>query len=424
MIVDTSPQAQSLPWLQALRHPPAPAVPRLAGPRDALLQVALVALGLVLPFSPAAVSVLLLLMSFLALFSIEPLRRTAAWREPVAAIGLVLFAYVALHTLLAGPWTPASLSIVNKYHELLLFPVLLALFIVASRPQAFLWGLAAGSLAYALAHWTAAWIPWLGAELGSKRISAGFCLALSAYLLLHERGRLAWLWRCIAAVLALTVLFRIEGRTGHVVLLLVAAVALWRLAPARWRLPATVAGCAALLVVALASPTVQMRLQETIDDLEATRAGPVTSTSIRVGLLANAWSVASAHQPFGVGFARYAEYNEPVARRRIAEELGGDPERALLEVRASNPHNEYLMQLAGGGIPALALLLAWIVAAALRRDASQRAPDALPGVVLAFAFACLFNSLLLDFVEGHFYMAVLAFLLARERRAAAPPAPA
>ena len=36
---------------------------------------------------------------------------------------------------------------------------------------------------------------------------------------------------------------------------------------------------------------------------------------------------------------------------------------------------------------------------------------------MAFAVGCLFNSMLLDFVEGHFYIALLAWLLAENRYA-------
>ncbi|KQT10712.1 hypothetical protein ASG30_07820 [Ramlibacter sp. Leaf400] len=383
------------------------------------MQVALAGLGLVLPFSPAGVSMLLGLVLVLALCSGRTLWGTAAWREPTAAIGLLLFAYLALHTALAGPWTLHGLSAVNKYHELLFLPLLLAAFSVISRPQAFLGGLAAGSLAYAVAHWLTPWAPQLAIELAQKRISAGFCLALSAYLLVHERGRLAWLWRLIAAVLALTVLFRIEGRTGHVVLMLLAMAAVWNLRPGRWRLPATVGACVALGLMALASPAVQNRMQETLSGLSAPRPDASTSTGIRMALLTNGWTIAAAHQPFGVGYGRYAQVHEPVARERLSREPGSKPDPAGWEVLANNPHNEYLMQLACGGIPALALLLAWMGAAALRRDASGRSPPALAGLVLAFAIGCALNSLLMDFVEGHFYIAVLAWLLARERRATA-----
>lgn len=410
-------------WLQALRRPPVPASPSLRGWRDAASQASLAALGAVLPFSPAGVSVMLAVLLLLALCSAGTLWRTQAWREPVAAIGLVLLGYIGLHTLLVGPWTWAGLSVINKYHELLLFPVVLAILVSTSRRQPFLWGLAAGSLGYALAHWLTPWLPDLADELAPKRISAGFCLAVSAYVLLHEKGRLAWLWRAIAAVLALTVVLRIEGRTGHVVLLVLAVWTVWRLRPGRWRWPATVGTGAAVILLTLASPPVQHRILETWTDLASMRLDSDSSTSVRLALLTNGWTVAASHQPFGVGYSRYAQFHEPVARERLAREPGWRPERESWAVLSNNPHNEYLMQLACGGLPALTLFLGWLLAPGLRRDRADRVPPAVVGVVVAFAIGCMFNSLLLDFVEGHFYVAVLAFLIARERRATLPPSP-
>jgi O-antigen ligase len=82
---------------------------------------------------------------------------------------------------------------------------------------------------------------------------------------------------------------------------------------------------------------------------------------------------------------------------------------------SDNPHNEYLLQSGAGGLPALALFLLWLalpLRLALRPSAGPWA-GTLGCVTVAFAVGCLFNSLLLDFVEGHLYGAVLAWLLAQ-----------
>jgi len=79
------------------------------------------------------------------------------------------------------------------------------------------------------------------------------------------------------------------------------------------------------------------------------------------------------------------------------------------------------MQLVGGGVVALALFLAWLVAPMLRVPHSRGVQASLIGIGLAFAFGCLFNSLLMDFVEGHFYVTLMTWLLAQSGRA--PPAP-
>lgn len=407
-------------FLEMLRRPPVPPIEPLGRQADALLGVAMAALGSVLLFSTAGTALLTAVILAIALASPKRVWRTAAWREPTAALGLLLFAYIALHTAVAGPWSAASARVLNKYHELLLFPVLLAVFTLASRPRAFLWGLGAGAFGYALAHWATPLSEVLAEELTHRRISAGLCLSLTAYLLLHEGGRFGWAWRSVAAVLVGTVLLLIEARTGHVVLAVLAISAAWYFSPARWRLPAALGACAALVLVAFSAPAVHSRLQETFQGMSRTDAASGTSTSIRIALLTNGWAIASANQPLGVGYGRYAEVHEPISRARLGGAQASDP----WEVKADNPHNEYLMQLASGGAPALALLLAWIAAPGLRRKSSGRAPLAVPGLVIAFAVGCLFNSLVLDFTQGHFYTTILAWLLARERRAdAAVPLP-
>jgi O-antigen ligase len=137
----------------------------------------------------------------------------------------------------------------------------------------------------------------------------------------------------------------------------------------------------------------------------------VTSTEVRVPLLRVATDVAREHFWAGAGFAAY-----PQAYAQAADRVPDpDPETKPYWGRSDNPHNEYLMQLGAGGVGALALFLLWVgwpMARGVRRGAPAAA-GVLGCVAAAFAVGCLFNSLLLDFTEGHFYAALLAWGLAR-----------
>jgi O-antigen ligase len=54
----------------------------------------------------------------------------------------------------------------------------------------------------------------------------------------------------------------------------------------------------------------------------------------------------------------------------------------------------------------------------LLRKAPSGVAGMLTGVSLAFAVGCVFNSLLMDFVEGHIYGVLLAWLLAQSAQPA------
>lgn len=396
---------------QTLGAPLQPPAPSLARPLDAALAAALAALGFFLPFSTAGVSLSLAALALLALPTAPALWRSAPWRDPVMATGLLLLAYIALHTLLTSGLTPAAGQAINRYHELLMAPVLFALLRLVSARRAFFRGLACGAVAYAAAHWLAALSLPLPIDLASRRISAGFGLALCAFVFLDQARASArpWLLRSAAAFLALTVLFAIDGRTGHVLVLVLTAVAAWQHSPPRWRWGAVIAVPLALAALSLGSTAVQSRLGETLGRSDSPE-GTLTSTGIRVELLRNGLALARQHAAFGAGFARYQEIHEQAAQARY----GADPARRhLLQdswVHAPNPHNEYLMQLVGGGVVALALFVAWLLLPVLRGGPMR---GALVGVSLAFAVGCLLNSSLMDFTEGHLYVALLTWLLAQ-----------
>ena len=375
----------------------------------------LFAFGFFIVYSTAGTNLAIAAMLALWLAAPRRLWDEAPWRQPVLAIGLVLLAYIVLRTLGGEGAGKASWAAIGHYQELLVIPLLWALLRVAAKPRALLAGLLVGVVSYALVHWLALVVPSLAVWLNFRRISAGFALAVGAFVL-FEHARLGQVPRragyAAAVALALTVLFAIDGRTGHVILLLLAGCAAWRSVPKRWAVPALLAIVAGVLLVASQSDRVRARFGELFTMPARHVPGTiVTSTEVRVPLLRVATDVAREHFWGGAGFASY-----PRAYAQAADRVPDpDPETKPFWGHSDNPHNEYLMQLGAGGVAALGLFLLWVgapMAAGLRRGASPWA-GALGCVALAFPVGCLFNSLLLDFTEGHFYAALLAWGLAR-----------
>lgn len=405
--------------------PPAVADPHRseASTWSLLLGMALAGLGFFLPFSSAGVAISEAALVLLALARLSVIWRLAPWKEPVMAAGLVLLAYIAVHTLLVTGLQPASLLTVNRYQELLFAPLFLALLHGARHRLIFIRAVLAGAVLLAIVYWAALLEPRLYAVLGGRRISAGFALAVCAFvLLLRADGQpRPWPARALSAFLAMTVLFAIDGRTGHVVLLVLASCAAWLHTPRRWRWLAALAFPLFVLAVAMGSDVVRSRVQETLTDSQAAvSAGPLSSTGKRIEMMKLAGDLVGRYGATGAGFANYSAVNEQATRERYGGKARADVDLTADWVRTSNPHNEYLMQLIGGGVTALALFLAWL-GLTFRHAAQARRPVSglLAGMGLAFAVGCLFNSLLMDFVEGHLYIALLAWVLAESRYAPA-----
>lgn len=346
--------------------------------------------------------------------------RIAPWKNPVMAMGLVLLAFITAHTLWHDGWSVLTRQTVNRYQELLMAPILLALMAVSPNRRLFYRAMIVGAVALAITHWFAKFDPRYADLLGSRRISAGFVLSACSFLLLAQSRGHAWAWalRALAVALAVTVLFAVGSRTGYVMVVVLAGVAAWLFAPPRWRWIAALSVPAVVLVLALTSKNVQVRVQETLAGATtqiSETSIESTSTAIRIHMLRIAGDMAREHALLGVGYGGYPPAHHAAVMARKAKDPEFYSKVPEIWMRSTNPHNEYLMQLLGGGVLGLVLFVSWLAVtfrAAARLERPQNAM--LAGLCLAFAVACMFNSLLLDFVEGHFYMAVLVWLLANK----------
>jgi O-antigen ligase len=388
-------------------------LPRYERIYQAALSRALACLGFFALFSSAGISIAMAALLVLCCLAPSRVFQRGAWREPVGVIGLVLLAWIAVRTLTGTGFNGASFDAINRYHELLLLPLLWALLRIAHRPNALVNGLMLGAVVFASAHWLAPWSQDLEQFLHDRRISGGFGLAVCAFLL-FEHARLGRLsppaGYGMAAFIAVTLLFASNGRTGHVVLLVLMLCAAFRAAPPRLRLRVVAATLAAGLLVAYCSAPIRSRMAETWTEMQATGNGARSAPESRTELLRTGLDVVREDWLLGTGWARYPKtYSELAAQRHGSPHVEGEG--------AVNPHNEYVLQLGAGGVPALLLFVLWLGWPIWRalRERGSRGPwaGALGCVSLAFAVSALFNSVLLDFTEAHFYVAVLAWLLVR-----------
>lgn len=374
-------------------------------------------LGLVLPFSTAAANLVLLFL--LLLWLALPGRRERLflfWGNPVSRLGLILFLALSLGCF----WGEAAWSertrFLFKYFDLLLIGCLAGLLPQAWQRQYALRGWLLGMtllLLLSLAIWSGLLPPGYFGKYGSGAVVMKhsithnwlmacflfFCLILGLFSSDH-RGR--FLLFVLGGLAGLNVLFMVGGRTGYVVLfvLLAYAFVVWK----GWRgLLAATLGIAVLASIAFMVPNrLSERVSEAAVEIQNWKPGEGAKTSQGFRL---DWYRASlqlmAESPLtGVGTGSFA----PAMERHLAGTPIAPP---------SNPHNEYLLQGVQLGIMGPLLLLAlfwqtWHAADSLAaRDAAL-----LRGMVLATGTGCLFNSFLLDFVEGMFFAWIVGVLAA------------
>ena len=380
---------------------------------DALVVVASAVFGFGLSWSTSTVAVGGAFLLFAALLRPSTVWRTRPWMQPVMAAGLLLLAVIALRTLVADGASPGAWHRVNQYHELIVAPVLFAVWQSPRARRVFFAACVAGCIFTAVRFWAVLPNEAARAALSGHRISAGFVLAIAAYLLVLRApaGVRGWPWHATAAFFVVSIFFAIDGRTGIVVALVLAVCAAWAQAPRRWRIAAAVATPLLLGAFALLSPSVQGRIDEMQEALHSTAVpGEGDSSAIRIQLLRITTQAVREHWVSGVGYSRYGEAHREAAEHVYAGQPNGDAFLAMRWTRLGNPHDEYVLQLVGGGIGGGLLFIAWLGAGWWQAHRWRSAE--LAGLVLAFAVGCAFNSLLLDFLEGHAYVGLLAWLMA------------
>jgi O-antigen ligase len=190
--------------------------------------------------------------------------------------------------------------------------------------------------------------------------------------------------------------FVVPGRTGYVVLIVLALYAGYAL----WRGRGLLAVSAAAVLVAAGAYAGSELVRERIDTAAREYSGwssesapdPASSVGMRLEHYYTSLGIIRDRPLIGVGTGGFPKAYAERSRGRVAAEV-------------RNPHNEYLLIAAQIGLAGLAALLAlfyfhWRLAPRL---ASPLESHLARGLVLAVAAGCLFNSLLLDHTEGLLY---------------------
>jgi O-antigen ligase len=207
-------------------------------------------------------------------------------------------------------------------------------------------------------------------------------------------------------ILALTnAVFAMQGRTGHMVaIVLITLAVMWAL-PARWRIGALLAPL--LLVLGMYATSSRFHDRFNAVATETSAFSDAGNSQTPSGERLNYWHrslQAIAERPlygFGVG-SWNAQYRRLDAGR-------GAPH--TLQIR--NPHQEFLLWGVEAGLGGIVLLCYLMFAAC--KDAMSMAPPirhAVHSVVAALVVACCFNSSLFDGAIGDFFCVTLGLLLA------------
>jgi O-antigen ligase len=219
-----------------------------------------------------------------------------------------------------------------------------------------------------------------------------------------------WVWIGLAAAAAFNVALLNLGRTGQLVLVCLAFYLGY--ASQRWRgVLAVLAACAALTLaqqvpwaqLSAQAPPAQDRAKLALDEALAWQPDLPSQTSVgmRLEFYRTSLALIARNPVFGSGTGSVA--------KAYAEEVAGTD-----MVRTTNPHNEYLnlaIQLGATGVLAMVALFYMIWRFASRLP-SAREQHLARGLVITFAVGCLFNSLLLDHVEGLWFAWATGLLFA------------
>jgi len=387
---------------------------------------ALAAIGAFVAPGPANVAAGVMVLALLSAPSRWQRLKHAFW-QPLGQASLLLFAVLGLAT----AWSPleakAALREWIGWRQVLWLFVALALFETRRSKTVFaaLFAFAATVTAcVSIGAWLAG-VPLHGDPVAPyvvfrNHVTQAMAFAAGALfaVVLATQPETGTRWRVAAwgaaAVLAFSLVATTPGRSGYLVMAIVAIAMALTQRRGRARVAATAGVLVALVAVTFASPLVLERFERGIGELRAARqSSELTSMGVRVVIWENTRELIAEAPLLGHGLGSFArEYSRHAAK-------SGPGWQAT---PSEDPHNQYLYFLAETGVLGLAAFGWWLLAAARQRVTGPFRVAGL-ALLLAWCVTSLFSSHFKTFNEGHMIMLFLGVLLAREANLQAPSRP-
>lgn len=387
---------------------------------ETIAQWSAVALGFSIPISVALDSMLAAVILLAWLLSFNYPDKLAVIRvNPVVWLAIALFSFYLVGCVYSIGSHEDVLESLGKSAKLMFIPLLITVF-RDTEVQRRAWY---GFLAAMLLTLAMSYLLWLGLlpkweiikgeavnpTIFKLHITHNLFMAFTAFVCAVQARyavtpRQRSIWAVLALLAAINVLFMVQGRTGHLVLLVL--LVYMGVAWLRWRgfaIALATIGVLVMLAYALPSSSLHQRAALAYHEFATTQANVAATTSIgqRMEFYRNTVKIIQQRPLLGAGTGGF-------------KQAYADQVRGLDQGVSHNPHNEYLMVTAQLGLAGLALLLGlfavqWRAASYLP---SVREQVLARGMILSIMTASAVSSTLIDHAEGWFYVWMSGLLFA------------
>lgn len=381
---------------------------------------AAVALGFSIPISVALDSMLAAVILLTWLLSFNYSEKLAVVRaNPVVWLAIALFSFYLLGSTYSIGSHEDVLDGLGKAAKLMFIPLLITVFQDAgTRRHAWRGFMGAMLLTLALSY-----LLWLGLlpkweivkgeaanpTIFKLHITHNLFMAFTAFVCAVQARyastpRQRGIWAILALLATINVLFMVQGRTGHLVLLVL--LVYMGVAWLRWRgfaIALATIGVLAMLAYTLPSTSLHQRAVLAYHEFSASQSNVAATTSVgqRIEFYRNTLEVVRQRPFLGAGTGGF--------KQAYADQVRGTD-----QVATHNPHNEYLMVTTQLGLVGFTLLLGlfavqWRTAVQLP---SVREQILARGMLLSIMTASAVSSTLIDHAEGWFYVWMSGLLFA------------